>query len=78
MAGIQVIKIHFFLQPTFHRVLLGTQARMSIPFFLEAVPEFVLDPKDLVPDEDRQFDPITYKEHILYTNSTFKEYQRDQ
>lgn len=64
------------LQATYHRVLLGTTERMSIPFFFEPVPEFILDPKILVPDEEPKYEAVTYREHITNTNKTFKEYQQ--
>jgi len=58
-------------------VLLGTKERMSIPFFLEPVGEFQLDPTILVPDEEPKVETVSYQDHIRNTNKSFKEYQRD-
>jgi isopenicillin N synthase-like dioxygenase len=64
------------LVATRHRVLYEKRRRLSIPFFLEPVPDFVMDPETLGLPYGPSRRPQRYEEFLRESLAKFSEYQR--
>lgn len=64
------------LVATRHRVLFQPRSRLSIPFFLEPVPDFAMDPRSLGLPFPSPVEPQRYEIFLRESLAKFAEYQR--
>ncbi|MBL4610448.1 MAG: isopenicillin N synthase family oxygenase [Pseudomonas sp.] len=62
-----------------HRVRPPEQERFSIAFFLEVNPESIVDPRDILPDQQPRYEPISCSDYLAYRlNATYEHRTREQ
>ncbi|WP_339665727.1 2-oxoglutarate and iron-dependent oxygenase domain-containing protein [uncultured Pseudomonas sp.] len=60
-----------------HRVRPPEQERYSIAFFLEVAPDAMVDPRDIVPDEQPKYPPISCSDYLTYRLNATYEHRMD-
>ena len=60
-----------------HRVRPPEQERYSIAFFLEVAPDAIVDPRDVVPDEQPKYPPISCADYLTHRLNATYEHRMD-
>ncbi|WP_022962148.1 isopenicillin N synthase family dioxygenase [Halopseudomonas pelagia] len=62
-----------------HRVRPPEQERYSMAFFLEVNPESIVDPRDILPDQQPKYAPISCSDYLTYRlNATYEHRTHEQ
>ena len=53
------------------------QERYSIAFFLEVAPDAMVDPRDIMPNEQPKYEPISCADYLTYRLNATYEHRTD-